>query len=145
MKLRNKIFNKYYSVHGKFLGGEMGSRQRWFNNLCEANYAKHIPSGGGKILEIGCGKGYILKWMRDKGYSNIEGMDLSPEDVETAKEYVGIDGVYCVDAAKYLLTKESVYDCIIGKDILEHIEKNKLDGLLSAIKAALKSGGKIIL
>ena len=117
MQLRNKIFNKYYSVHGKFLGGEMGNRQKWFNDLCEANYAKHI-SPGGKILEIGCGKGYILKWLRNKGHSDIEGIDLSPEDVEIAKEYVGIDNIYCADTMEYLHTKEGIYDCIIGKDIL---------------------------
>lgn len=43
--LRDKIFNKYNSIHGKFLSGEIGSRQGWFNNLCEANYARHIPGG----------------------------------------------------------------------------------------------------
>lgn len=100
---------------------------------------------GGRILEIGCGKGYILKWLRNKDYSNIEGVDLSPEDVEVAKKYVEISSIYCADTGKYLLEKKGAYDCIVGKDILEHIEKDKLDGLLSVIKAALKPGGKIIL
>lgn len=34
---------------------------------------------------------------------------------------------------------------IVGKDILEHVEKDKLDGLLSLIHKALKSGGVAIL
>lgn len=144
MQLKNRIFNKYHSVHGKFLDGDRTIKQKWFNNLCEVNYAEHILSGG-KILEIGCGKGYILKWLGNKGYSNIEGIDLSPEDVEIAKNYVGIDNIRCDDAIKYLLTKENAYDCIIGKDILEHIEKDRLGGFLSLIHKSLKPGGKTIL
>lgn len=145
MQLRDKIFNKYYSVHGKFLGGQVNiDRQTWFNNLCESSYAKHIPSGG-KILEIGCGKGYVLKWLYGRGYSNIEGVDLSPEDVEMAKNYVGVDSIYCADAVKYLVAKESVYNYIIGKDILEHIKKDKIDEFLLAVKNALEPGGRVIL
>lgn len=71
---------------------------------------RHIAGGG--ILEVGCGKSYILKWMQGKGYSTIEGVDLSPEDVEVARKYVEIDTIWCADASEYLLGKESVYDCI---------------------------------
>lgn len=144
MQLREKVSSKYYSVHGKFLGGLIGSRQRWFNNLCEASYAKHMPTTEGKILEIGCGEGYILKCLQSKGCSNIEGVDLSPEDVEIAKRYIGMDSIYCADAMEYLLNKKGVYGRIIGKDILEHVEKNRLDEFLNIVKNALKPGGKVI-
>ncbi len=46
---------------------------------------------------------------------------------------------------EYLHTKEGVYDYIIGKDILEHIEKDKLDEFLNIIHKSLKSGDRIIL
>ena len=144
MELKNKIFDRYYSIHGKFLEGDVTIKQRWFNNLCEVNCAEHILSGG-KILEIGCGRGYILKWLGNKGYSNIEGIDLSPTDVEFAKKYVGIDSIYCADGFEYLQKKECIYDCIIGKSIFEHIEKNRLDEFLGLIKNALKPKGKVIL
>lgn len=147
MRLRDKIFNKYYSVHGKFLEEDIVLKQRWFNNLCEANYAGHlpIPGTGARILELGCGRGYILKWMQERGLSNIEAVDLSPADVEFARKYVGIDNIYCADSFEYLQKKECIYDCIIGKDIFEHIEKTRLDEFLGLIKIALKPGGKIIL
>ncbi|MBA7523114.1 Ubiquinone biosynthesis O-methyltransferase, mitochondrial [subsurface metagenome] len=147
MRLRDKIFNRYYSIHGKFLEKDIVLKQRWFNNLCEANYASHlpIPGTGARILEVGCGRGYILKWMQGRGLSNIEGMDLSPEDVEFAKKHVGIDSIYCVDGFEYLQKKECIYDCIIGKSIFEHIEKAKLEEFLGLIKNALKPKGKVIL
>lgn len=147
MQIRKKIFNKYYSVHGKFLEKNVEIKQRWFNNLCEANYASHlpIPGTGARILELGCGRGYILKWIQERGLSNIEGVDLSPVDVEFAKKHVGIDNIYCADSFEYLQKKECIYDCIIGKDIFEHIEKTRLDEFLGLIKIALKAEGKIIL
>jgi len=72
-------------------------------------------------------------------------VDLSPENVEFARKYVGIDNIYCADSFEYLQRKECIYDCIIGKDIFEHIEKARLDELLGLIKISLKTGGKIIL
>jgi len=145
MQLRNKIFNNYYKIHGKFLDGQINNNlQKWFNSVCDNSYLDHLPSRQSQILEIGCGKGYILKWLKNNNFTKIEGVDLSPEDVKIAKEYVGINNIYYGDVFNYLSNKKSTYDCILGKDILEHIEKNKLEEFLNIIKDALKPGGKVI-
>ena len=143
MQLKEKIFEKYYQTHGKHLEGDTAAKQRWFNNLCEASYAKHLKKG--KILEIGCNRGYILKWLHGEGLNDIEGIDLSPADVELAKEYTGLENIFCADAFEYLKEKENAYDCIISKDVLEHIDKNKLDEFLILVRGALKPDGKLIL
>lgn len=145
MELRDKIFTSYHKIHGKFLDGEINANlQKWFNSVCDTSYLEHLSNRHEQILEIGCGKGYILKWLKEKKYLKIEGIDLSPDDVEMAKKYVGIDNIYCVDTFIYLQGKRSVYDCILGKDILEHIEKDKLDEFLNIIKDALKPNGRVI-
>jgi SAM-dependent methyltransferase len=38
-----------------------------------------------KILDLGCGPGYFLEAMRDRGYSDVTGITLSPEDIESCR------------------------------------------------------------
>ncbi len=39
-----------------------------------------------KVLEIGCGSGHSLHYMREKGASELWGVDLSDEQIKAAKE-----------------------------------------------------------
>lgn len=38
-----------------------------------------------RILDLGCGPGYFLDEMKDRGYTNTEGVTLSPDDVEACQ------------------------------------------------------------
>jgi SAM-dependent methyltransferase len=38
-----------------------------------------------KILDLGCGPGYFLEDMRQRGYTNLTGITLSPDDFETCQ------------------------------------------------------------
>ena len=41
----------------------------------------NIPKNG-KVLDVGCGPGYILNYMKEQGYTDLTGVTLSPEDVK---------------------------------------------------------------
>jgi len=41
----------------------------------------NIPKNG-KVLDLGCGPGYFLNYMREQGYTDLTGVTLSPEDVK---------------------------------------------------------------
>jgi len=41
----------------------------------------NIPKNG-KVLDLGCGPGYFLNYMREQGYTDLTGVSLSPEDVK---------------------------------------------------------------
>jgi 2-polyprenyl-3-methyl-5-hydroxy-6-metoxy-1,4-benzoquinol methylase len=46
----------------------------------ERNYARHLPADKAvPILDLGCGNGMLLEWLRSKGYSNLVGVDLKPD------------------------------------------------------------------
>ncbi len=38
------------------------------------------------ILDLGCGPGYFLDAMRDRGYTNVRGITLSDEDISTCRQ-----------------------------------------------------------
>ena len=47
--------------------------------------AENVP-GNTRILGTGCGTGWMLFWLAQKGFSNIEGFDYLPNVVQSAKE-----------------------------------------------------------
>src|SRR5690348_14103832 len=54
---------------------------------------EYFPAGrGASILDLGCGRGELIHFARVSGYSNVEGVDCSPEQIASA-ERLGITGI----------------------------------------------------
>lgn len=96
------------------------------------------------IIDLACGYGEMVFYLENKGYSNIVGVEISKELVETSKT-LGVKSVIEGDIFEYL---ESVKDnsimVIIVKDIIEHIELDALGNLLKIIKRKLCKNGFIV-
>ncbi len=81
-----------------------------------------LPSIKGKVLEIGCGSGATLEYMKSKGASYVVGIDISQSAINQASDKGIIDLALVLDVEKDELpfqTKE--FDCIILADVLEHL------------------------
>lgn len=141
MKTQERIFQHYKRIHGDFLENNPQGRQSFMNNLFTHSYLPHIENKKtGKILEIGCGKGYMINALRSNGFQNIEGIDMSPDDVKIAKKLTSIDKIYCADAFRYLEQNRG-YDAIIAKDIMEHVNKDKQEEFVRFLFESLNVGG----
>lgn len=92
------------------------------------------------ILDIGCGFGSLVKLLKDNGYKNITGIDLSESQVAIARQF-GLTEVEVNDINNFLSSKEEYYDVITGVDIIEHFSKDELIELLTIIKRSLKPSG----
>ena len=52
-----------------------------FTAYYRANYLSHMPADRqAKILVISCGPGYLVKMLRDRGYSSVLGIDSDAAD-----------------------------------------------------------------
>ncbi|MBS6644653.1 MAG: class I SAM-dependent methyltransferase [Clostridiaceae bacterium] len=98
------------------------------------------------LLEIGCGNGHSLKYMSDKGASELWGMDLSPTQIERAKEYLTSYGIN----AK-LLCSSMESECEIPKGYFDFVYAiyaigwtTDLNKTISQICSYLKTGGTFI-
>lgn len=97
------------------------------------------------ILDIGCGFGNLLKAFKDIGYTNLEGIDISNEQIIKAKELFPNIRFNYVDLITYLKTSNEKYDLITMFDVVEHLSKDEVLTTFSLIFNSLKKGGQIII
>ncbi len=95
-----------------------------------------------RILDLGCGGGEFLLFLQQAGYSNIEGIDLSPEQIELARRR-GLSQLQVADALSYLTNRPQNYGLINIQNVLEHLTRPELFQLLDSMVAALEPQGLI--
>jgi 2-polyprenyl-3-methyl-5-hydroxy-6-metoxy-1,4-benzoquinol methylase len=95
------------------------------------------------ILDVACGAGQFLYFLNKKGYINVAGVDVSPEQVEISRKVCS--NVVLTDALVYLTEHKNTFDLITGFDVIEHFQKSELFPMLDALHGALKPGGRLIL
>lgn len=95
------------------------------------------------ILELGCGPGYLLDYLKLKGFTNSFGIDISSEQIEIAKlkgHNVKLDDVF-----DFLRNSAEKYDLIFAFDLIEHFTKDELLELTSLIYNHLNKDGLFII
>lgn len=96
-----------------------------------------------KVVDLACGGGKMLYLFTTVGYHNIEGVDISPDQVALSKQVV--PAVTQGDVVEFLEARPGELDLITGFDIIEHFYKDEALRFLDAAFAALKPGGRLIL
>jgi len=94
-----------------------------------------------KILEVGCGMGYLTYSLIQAGY-NATGLDISQEAVDEANRSFG-NHYICSNIFEYSEQHKNEYDIVIMTEVIEHIE-TPVKFLFETTKL-LKTKGYIIL
>jgi len=110
-------------------------RGRWLHWLPED---KSVP-----MLDLGCGRGEYLYFLRSLGYENVFGVDLCQSGLECARR-MGISNLVCANALDYLAGKREWYAVITASNLFEHLRKEEILQLLQLIHQALKPGGRLL-
>ena len=97
-----------------------------------------------RILDLGCGFGRNVLAARRRGFGNISGIDISPEQVTFGRSTLGLDNITVADALAHLAHAEAAFDAILLIDVLEHCDTVYAVELLSAIRRALVPGGRLL-
>ena len=90
-----------------------------------------------KVLEIGCSSGAILKALFDRGVEG-EGVEISAMAIQRAFPEIK-DRIHEGDLLEIQLS--SGYDLVLGLDIFEHLNPNKMNHYLQTLSELLKEGG----
>lgn len=111
----------------------------------ELNFYNHlrVPLDA-SIIEVGCGNGRYLAHLKELGFTNLVGIDLSETQLAFARNELELDCVFQAEANEWMKSKHECYDVIFCLDVLEHLELSDLIELTKSFSCALKPGGKII-
>jgi len=141
-----RFYNNYLSTHFGSLHTGKDKEFKIFYKYYKKNYLRHLPKNKhAKILDIGCGTGHFLYFLKKSGYKKYSGIDLSEEAIKFCKKKKLASTIIKADAESYLKKSQTKYDVIIMNDVIEHIPKNNIVKLLSLIKKQLSKNGKLII
>lgn len=142
---REDLYTKYVSTHTSLLYGETSrakiEKQFPIWNSYFGNLLPHNKNA--KILDLGCGDGGFILWLRSLGYTNVQGIDISPEQVNLTKTN-GVKDVAVGDFFQTLPSQKDSFDVIIARDVLEHVSKDRVVDALSLIRESLHNDGNFI-
>jgi len=93
-----------------------------------------------RMLEVGCGNGSVLAFLRQNGI-DIEGGDILLEGLRFCRRRVPSASLYQVDILALPFKDE--FDIVGAFDVLEHVEDD--EKALAEMNRALKAGGRLIL
>jgi 2-polyprenyl-3-methyl-5-hydroxy-6-metoxy-1,4-benzoquinol methylase len=94
------------------------------------------------IADLACGQGRLLHWLRSRGYTNLSGVDIAPDQVALARQVANVDQG---DLLSWLAERPERFDLLIGLDIIEHFARDEALRFLELAYAALKPGGRLVL
>jgi 2-polyprenyl-3-methyl-5-hydroxy-6-metoxy-1,4-benzoquinol methylase len=117
---------------------------RSFNAYYRANYLPQLPADrAARILVVSCGPGYLVSLLKERGYTNVTGIDSDPDKVAHAK----LRNLPCeaAEAFPYLEARQlPQYDVIIPEQELNHLTVEETIEFLKLCRGALRPGGCVI-
>jgi trans-aconitate methyltransferase len=94
---------------------------------------------GERILDIGCGTGYLTQQIQNQG-AEVMGTDFSPEMIAQAKANYPDVSFAVADASNFSV--EEPFDAVFSNAALHWIHNQ--DGLMKSVYNALKPGGRFV-
>ncbi|MFH1053772.1 MAG: class I SAM-dependent methyltransferase [Candidatus Woesearchaeota archaeon] len=114
INIPGNVYNKYTSKNlivkllmERFYGD--------FSSLLKRTDAKNV-------IEVGCGEGYITKYLKDNNNIDIIGIDLEESIIEKAKE-LHPDMRFFIGDIYQTNFPDNSFDCVIASEVLEHLEE----------------------
>jgi len=98
-----------------------------------------------RVLDMGCGTGLVGQYLKEDGFTNIDGQDASTEMLKKAEEkaaYKELDELFLGKPDSYPAKYHGLYDFITASGILadNHLDTSVFEEMLMS----LKTGGYAI-
>lgn len=108
---------KYYRNYwkNKLVGYQIHDLNYKIAEMIDQNYNNNCS-----VLEIGCGRGDLLKNLSDKGFTALSGCDIDSGIIKKAKSICSIAKLFVCNLESNKDTQKK-YDLIVAVEVIEHI------------------------
>ena len=97
---------------------------RWYlRRVMETLYRLIASTRPSSVLDAGCGEGFVIRYLvcRDQSL-RVTGVDLQPEAIQYAKEYVSGPVTFQVEDLQDLSFPDNSFDTVVCSQVLEHLD-----------------------
>lgn len=106
------------------------------------------PLGGARVLDLGCGEGYVSRQIAKRGAASILAYDISEGMIEQARqaerrEPCGID-YHVGDVSQELHLPPQSFDLAIAVFLFNYLDLAQMQRVFETVHQALKPGGRFI-
>ena len=100
-----------------------------------------------RCLDIGCGFGHLPRFLLERGFRRVGGIEIDARLHAEAKTYVGerMEFLELGDAIPFLEDKNDSFDFITLFDVIEHFTLDDGVALSRGILKSLRPGGRVIM
>jgi SAM-dependent methyltransferase len=140
--IKIKFYNEWLYTAHIYEEGESGFHQQLTEKVVNEYIDPIALPKDAAILDLGCGPGYFLDEMKQRGYTNLVGVTLSPGDIEICKNKGHTIKTYDMS---FLPQKEGYYDESVDFIFLRHSLEHSPYPIFSLMEynRVLKQGSKI--
>lgn len=132
---KDKIFSKRYVACLKGNKSVIGRMINWLYPYGNYTFLREIKKND-YILDVGCGRGELLRILYSNGYHNCKGID------PFLKEDIDVDGKFIIEKTDiFSFLSEQKYDVIMLNHVFEHMEQPR--DVLNRISTLLKRDGRL--
>ena len=115
-----------------------------FRKKYSRQYTQLLPRAKqSRILDVGCGGGYFLSFLKSAGYGPLQGVDSDERAVQACRANVHVPAEN-VDALQYLRGHKQCFDVISCNHVMEHFPRADSLDLAGALYDALAPGGTLL-
>jgi len=108
-------------------------------------YTAYLPNDKDiNVLDIGCGGGDLILFLKKKEFNDIYGIDVDEGAIRTCKEKGIKEAERIEELGSYLEGKKEKYGLIFAREVIYYFPEDKLKGYLNAINRSLAKGGVFI-
>ena len=135
MDLRKILENPFiYTTYQRLVGGYR-ARRLFVENHVNAKSSQ-------KILDVGCGPGYMLEFLPELNYT---GIDIDNDYIKKAQSLYGEKAKFiCAAVEDVELDDPGTYDIVTAAGILHHLDDDSCIALFQLAKKALKPNGYFV-
>jgi len=118
------------------------AKTRDYFGLARQDIAALVPDGANRVLEVGCGTGATLRWLKDQGRARwIAGVELLPYAAAEAAKHLDASWAGDIEALDVPIP-DGTLDVVLCLDLLEHLRDPW--GATRRLAQLLASGGVLI-
>ncbi|HEC14559.1 MAG TPA: class I SAM-dependent methyltransferase [Rhodospirillales bacterium] len=135
-------FYNVYNEHRTYVRAE--ARKKHIRQFDEQFWLPASARNHMSVLELGCGTGLFLAYLKHKGVSDFSAveadrdvLDYMPEDI-AGRVTIG-------DIGDYIANTERTFDRIVMLDVFEHFSVYEGRDLLASLRPLLAPGGRVSL